>query len=433
MIWRTRILLAAAVVAGLGLAVLAALFWLGYREPAQTASWPSGAAPVASSDQARIEQGRYLAALGNCMGCHTRQAGEPYAGGREIPTPFGRFVGPNLTPDPEYGIGKWTADEFWRALHHGKRPDGSLLYPAFPYTSYQHLTREDADALYSYLQSLPPVKRPNDPHRLDFPYDQRPLIALWRALYFDRDPEPAAPRDESGDAQWLRGRYLVEGLAHCAECHTARDSLGGWEGQPLAGGLILGMNWYAPPLTSDAAGLGSWTAQEIADYLRTGLAAHSYASGPMAESVRNGFQFASPDDALAMGMYLKQLPAAGLDTTPERTSLDYGVMESGRKVYATYCAQCHQAEGSGVKGAWPALAANPSVNAASPVNAIQLVLAGGFAPATQHHDRPHGMPPFAHVLSDSDVAAVVTYIRNSWGNKAGPATLPQVRAVRQAP
>ncbi|MEI2414581.1 cytochrome c [Orrella sp. JC864] len=418
--------------AGLALLALAALFWLGAREPRDTAA-PGPATGAPPDTQARIEQGRYLAALGNCMACHTAPGGTPYAGGRGIPTPFGEFFGPNLTPDPEYGIGQWSADDFWRALRHGKRPDGSLLYPAFPYTSYRHVSREDADALYAYLQSLPAARQPSAAHRLAFPYDQRPLIALWRALYFNPSAGmPPGDAAQQADPQWLRGRYLVQGLAHCAECHTARNRLGAMhEDARLQGGIIPAQNWYAPPLTGDlATGLGNWSEQDIAELLRSGISRHGFASGPMAESVHNGLQYASPEDARAMARYLKSLPAAGLDARPRGPAPLAGVMEQGARLYTQYCAQCHQDDGRGVAQAWPPLAGNLTVTAAEPVNAIRLVLSGGFAPSTALQPQPHGMPPFAHVLTDADIAAVVTYIRNSWGNQAGAVTLPQVRRVR---
>lgn len=415
--------------------------WLGTREPADPPARAAAAAPGTAhgpDESGQITRGRYLAALGNCMGCHTaaRDPGQPsgrgalYAGGDVLVTPYGRFHAPNLTPDREHGLGNWTQDDFWRALRHGKRPDGSLLYPAFPYTSYRHLTRADADALFAYLQSLPAVPRPNIDHELSFPYSLRPLLAYWRALYFRADAPLPSAGDTEASPQWLRGRYLTEGLAHCAECHTARNPLGALRGDaPLGGAMMPGQGWYAPPLTGEpGTGLGNWAEQDIAELLRTGLSQHGFAAGPMAESVRNGFQHASEADAKAIAHYLKRLPA-GPPPAPSAVP-DYGVMAQGRKLYEGLCLQCHQAKGEGLMPAWPALVGNPGVLAKAPDNLIRLVLDGGFAPATPAHPRPHGMPPFGPTLSDADIAAVATYVRNSWGNSASPVTLPEVRRVR---
>jgi len=416
--------LAAVAIAGVG-----AVFWMGHRD------YDTGA-PAASmqadNPAQRIERGRYLARLGNCMGCHTEPGGTPYAGGRALATPFGTFYGPNLTPDPEHGLGRWSADDFWRALHQGKAPDGSLLYPAFPYPSYRNVSREDADALFAYLRSLPAVARANRRHELGFPYDQRWLVAVWRAFYF-RPGSPEAPTQGQSE-EWLRGRYLVEGLAHCAECHTPRNRLGAMAlNAGLAGSLIGGQSWYAPPLTGDrTTGLGEWTRQDIVDLLKTGISRRSHAAGPMAEAVYQGFQYADDADLNAMAAYLKSLPAVGTDTAAVAAAAAPTVMQIGGKLYEQHCAQCHGADGRGRVPAWPPLVGNLSVVAASPDNAIHMVLSGGFAPSTAGNPQPHGMPPFAQSMGDQDVAAVVSYIRQSWGNQASSVSLPEVRRVREA-
>ncbi|VCU70805.1 Alcohol dehydrogenase cytochrome c subunit precursor [Pigmentiphaga humi] len=414
----------------LAIAGVAAVFWAGYREHGGTA------APVSAETDAgqRVERGRYLARLGNCMGCHTAAGGQAYAGGRALDTPFGVFYGPNLTPDPRHGLGNWSADDFWRALHHGKTPDGSLLYPAFPYPSYRNVSRADADALFAYLQSLPPAAQENRPHELKFPYDQRWLVAVWRAFYFrPQSDRPDTPPEERSEA-WLRGRYLVQGLAHCAECHTPRNRLGAMAlSAGLAGSRIEGQSWYAPPLTGDqATGLGAWTEQDIVELLKTGVSRRSHAAGPMAEAILQGFQHAQESDLRAMAVYLKSLPAAGTDKAALAEPASQAVMQNGGRLYRQYCAQCHQDDGKGNVPAWPPLAGNISVMAAAPDNAIHMVLSGGFPPSTAGNPEPHGMPPFGQMLNDQDVAAVVSYIRQSWDNQASAVSLPEVRKVREA-
>ncbi|MCS3507785.1 mono/diheme cytochrome c family protein [Achromobacter sp. JUb104] len=412
----TLVLLACVVTVG-------GMVWLGTRDDTSTG-------PAATADAGTlVERGRYLALAGNCMACHTSRGGKALAGGTPIPTPFGTVYGPNITPDEKTGIGTWTADDFWQALHNGKSKDGTLLYPAFPYTEYTRVTRADADALYAYLRSVPPVSQPNRPPDMAFPYDQRALLAAWRALYF----KPGVQEADAGQSvQWNRGRYLVEGLGHCAACHTPRNSLGATRSSDaFTGGVIPVLDWYAPPLTNDRqTGMGRWTAADIAALLKTGISAHSSASGPMAEVVLGSTQHLTDDDALAIGVYIKSLPATPASTPRSTAAAAPAAMELGSKIYRQHCAQCHQPQGQGSGTAWPALAGNPTVTAPSPVNAIRMVLDGGYAPATAANPRPHGMPPFGQMLNDSDIAMLVSYIRNSWGNEAGGVTALEVKRAR---
>lgn len=420
------------ILVALGVLSAATLYWMGTRDDDALAA--TGQPLEAADTAALVAQGRYLARLGNCMGCHTASGGQAYAGGTPIPTPFGTLYGPNITPDAQAGIGNWSADDFWRALHNGKSKDGRLLYPAFPYTEYTRVSRADADALFAYLRTVEPSRQPSRAHELEFPYDQRGLLAFWRALYFE--PGVMEP-DAAQSPQWNRGRYLVEGLGHCAACHTPRNSLGATQyDSGLAGGMILGLDWYAPPLTNGPVdGLGKWSAQDIAMLLRTGIAKHSTANGPMAEVVLSSSRYLREDDALAMGEYLKSLPTTPSDAVDSDgiRQPSNAVMDRGGKLYTQHCAQCHQDDGQG-RGelAWPALADNATVIAHSPVNTIRLVLHGAFAPATPANPRPHGMPPFGQVLDDSDIASLVSYIRHSWGNRASAVTAFDVKRVRDA-
>lgn len=407
----------------LALIVLAGLYWMGTREsPVPPASTEAPAA--------LIERGRYLARVGNCAACHTTSGGKAYAGGTAVPTPFGRLYGPNITPDDETGIGKWSSEDFWRALHDGKRPDGTLLYPAFPYTEYTRMPREDVDALYAFLRTLTPVRQSSRPAQLDWPYDQQLLLAAWRALYFRAGVYQADPTQS---VQWNRGRYLVQGPGHCAACHAPRNRLGATrDGGSLSGGVIPVLEWYAPPLNSDAVrGLGSWHTEDIAQLLRQGYAARSVATGPMAEVVLGSTQYLTPEDATAIGIYLKALPPAVALPDSKRAPTS-SMMTTGEKLYAQHCASCHQDNGKGRAGAWPPLAENPSVTAISPMNTLHVVLNGGFSPATAANPRPHSMPPFGQALDDNDVAAVVTYVRSSWGNDAGAVTSLDVKRARQS-
>ncbi|MEO6017531.1 MAG: cytochrome c [Polaromonas sp.] len=390
-------------------------------------------APVAaaSPSEALIARGAYIAKAGNCMTCHTALGGEKYAGGRGIATPFGTVFTSNLTPDEKTGLGTWSSAHFWRALHNGRSKNGRLLYPAFPYTSYTQVTREDSDALFAFLRSLPPVAQANRAHELPFPYQSQAALAVWRALFFSPGVyEPDATRN----AEWNRGAYLVKGLGHCSACHTARNALGAsTEGLDLAGGLIPMQNWYAPSLTSaQEAGVGDWDRAHIVSLFRTGVSPRASVTGPMAEVVQNSTQYLSAEDLGAMAQFLKELPRAAspATTAPTPTSTASATAVKGAELYEKHCAQCHGDKGQGVANAYPALAGNRSVTMKSTVNLVQIVLAGGYAPATQGNPRPFGMPPFVLVLGDGEVAAVLTYIRSAWGNQASDVTSLEVNRMR---
>jgi len=382
----------------------------------------------------QVTRGAYLAKLGDCMACHTARGGAAYAGGRAIATPFGNIYGPNLTPHAATGIGQWSADDFWRAMHNGKSKDGKFLYPAFPYTNFTRMTRADTDAIFAYLRTLAPVNQPNHEHELRFPYDQRILLAGWRALYFR--PGSYVP-DTTKAVEWNRGAYLVQGVGHCSACHTSRTMLGGAEEKfDLAGGLIPVQNWYAPSLTSDAeTGLGSWDARHIRDLLKTGVSMRGTASGPMAEVVGQSLQYLNDADADAMAGYLKSLPQGGTPPRPQAIASSANseeILKRGAGIYEKHCIDCHQASGQGHPPAYPALAGNRALNMHSAVNPIRMVLNGGYPPATAGNPRPYGMPPFAHELNDEEVAAVVSYLRNSWGNKASLVSPVEVGRYRGA-
>src|SRR4051812_11994830 len=381
-----------------------------------------------------IARGEYLARAGDCTACHTAPEGRLFAGGRAMPTPFGTLFTSNITPDPETGIGKWTADDFYATMHKGRFPDGGLVYPAMPFGSYTKVTRQDSDAIYAYLRSIPPVKQINRPHDLTFPFNNRSLILGWRTLFFR---EGEFKPDPTKSADWNRGAYLVEGLGHCGMCHTAINALGGSsQSQAFEGGLIPMQNWYAPSLTSNReAGLGDWTIEEITDYLRKGVSARGAVYGPMAEVVYNSTQYLNDDDTRAMAIYLKSL-AQG--TSPDKPAAPLPSAESslllslGKQIYDRECASCHGAQGLGMPPHYPPLAGNQSIQMVSAVNAIRMVLNGGYPPGTAGNPMPYGMPPFAHRMSDDEVAAVVTYIRTSWGNRGAAVSARQANELRAA-
>lgn len=397
--------------------------WLSGR-PAQ-----SGAA---DTDPALIARGAYLARIANCAGCHSVRGDAPMAGGLPLGTPFGTLFSSNLTPDPDTGLGRWSSDDFWRAMHHGRSRDGRLLYPAFPYTSYTAMSREDSDAIFAWLRQVPAVKRTAPTHQLGWPYRWQSALAVWRLMYFtpgdapshdEPGPDRAAVKDEAGQVALERGRYLVQAVGHCAECHAPRNRLGALrDAAGLRGGWVGVQGWTAPSLADPrAAGVQDWTDQEVSHWLRAGWSERATALGPMADVVADSLQYLTEDDAQAVAVYLRGLPREG-SPTPDFKPAEPAQLDLGRQVYAKHCVDCHGAQGEGRridgKPAYPALAGNRAVTLDAPQNVLQMLADGGYAPATKTHPRPYGMPPMRQVLSAAEMAAVATLIRQSWGNQA---------------
>ena len=361
-----------------------------------------------------VVRGEYLARIGDCVSCHTARGGQPFAGGFAIESDFGALYTPNITLDLETGIGKWTTDDFWVAMHECKSKDGTLLYPAFPYTNYTKVSREDSDAIFAYLKSLKPVRQRNREHALRFPYNQRKLLVGWRTLYFslgEYKPDWKQP------PEWNRGAYLVQGLGHCDACHTSRNFLGATNtAEGMSGGLLPVSNWYAPSLSANReSGLGEWDIKDLMSLLKTGASPRGAVFGPMAAVVQNSLQFLTDADIRAIAVYLK---SPGQDDNGNNQQLA-AVLASGAKIYDLHCKSCHGSNGEGAPPSYPPLANNQSILMSSVNNPVRMVLNGGFPPGTDANPRPYGMPPFSHLLTDQEVAAVVTYVRQSWGNRAG--------------
>lgn len=374
------------------------------------------AAPRPTPDAGTVARGAALARLANCAGCHTAPGGQAYAGGRALAIPFGSVVAGNLTPDADTGLGRWTADEFWRALHHGRGRDGRRLVPAFPYTSFTHIGRDDSDALYAFLRTLAPVSAARQAHALRWPFGTQPALALWRVLHFRPAPVAATPPPGPSAA---RGAWLVRGPGHCAECHAARNGLGGRiDADALRGGLMPMGDWQAPALaclTGRGTPDGARSAAFVA-LLHGGQAGPDVVAGPMAEVVLASTRHWPEDELRAVAAHLATLPCP--PAPPPPPPLDEARQALGQRLYSRHCADCHGAQGQGVAGIYPALAGNRSVNLPSAVNLVQALRHGGFAPATAAHPRPHGMPP--QFLTDDEMAAVASWVRQAWGNQGQP-------------
>jgi mono/diheme cytochrome c family protein len=378
------------------------------------------AAGIDKQDFNQIEHGHYLAIAGDCAACHTLPgSGHDLAGGRTIETPFGKLVAPNITPDPVTGIGAWTDDEFINAMTNGTGRHGERLYPAMPYTYYTKLTRDDALAIRAYLNTVPAVHNPINPDQLPFPLDMRVSLRVWDELYFK--PGSFTP-DNTKSAQWNRGAYLAEGLGHCGLCHTPKNVLGGDEASEALQGYAL-QGWFAPDITNDARrGLGSWSVDEIAAYLKTGHNKTAAGNGLMSETINLSTSKMSDDDLKAIAVYLKDRPGDKSNeqnqtqTTPPAP--DQAAMNTGAQIYADECSGCHSENGTGTPGLFPSLHGTPVVQQTDPTTLIHIVLRGGLSVATDPAPTAAAMPAFAWVLDDHQVAALLTYIRNAWGNAA---------------
>ncbi|WP_292932704.1 c-type cytochrome [Noviherbaspirillum sp.] len=383
-----------------------------------------------------IEHGRYVAQLGDCIACHTAPKGPAMAGGLELKTPMGTIYSTNITPDPRTGIGKYTYQQFDRAMRKGVAADGHNLYPAMPYPSYAKMSDDDMRALYAYLtQGLAPVDRPNKPAEMRWPFSMRWGLSLWNWA-FVKD-EPFKP-DPARDAVWNRGAYLVQGLGHCGSCHTPRgiafqekamDDAGASGKHYLAGETVEG--WRALSLRN------LWTVEDTVQLLKTGQNHFATVSGNMAEVIHNSTQHFTDSDLIAIATYLKSLPAGKDDLpmpavpkSPAMAKAPENLFSSrGGLGYAQFCVDCHRQDGGGVKNVFPSLAGNPTVASDNPATLLHITLTGWKTAETAAHPRIYTMPGFTR-LSDQEVAEILGFVRSSWGNHAPPITASQVGKMR---
>jgi mono/diheme cytochrome c family protein len=375
----------------------------------------------------RIERGRYLAVLGDCAGCHTAPGGAPFAGGLALQTPFGTLVAPNITPDPETGIGNMTNDDFLATLHEGRGHNGKRLYPAMPYPAYTKMTDDDVLAMRAYFATIAPVKNPVVSNQLAFPLNIRLAMAFWNGLNFTSGRYQANPQKS---AVWNRGAYIVEGPAHCGTCHTPKTLLGGDKNNVALTGATL-QGWFAPDITNDTRkGIGGWSTDDLVQYLKKGTNNWTLASGPMAEAVSHSTSQMNDDDILAIATYLKDSGEGGVSAKPAVAAANTNVMHAGAAIYKDSCAACHKDSGQGEANLFPRLAGSGLVQSDDPTTLARVVLHGTRAVATAGAPTGPAMPAFDWRLDDAQVAAVLTYIRSNWGNAAEAVPATAVAAQR---
>ncbi len=368
------------------------------------------AVPTASSSI--IAQGRYLADAAHCDACHTADPARPYAGNRAMQSKFGTMYSSNITPDPRTGIGRWTESDFTSALRQGKGRHGEYLYPAMPYTDFTKVSDSDVHALWAYFRTVKPIVEEKKDNRMGFPFNVRPGIAAWQAIYFK--PGRYVPDPGQSD-QWNRGAYLVQGLGHCGACHTPRNfAMASKAGHALQGG-DTGDWWFAPDISgSRLSGIRDWSEPQIVDYLRQGHnGLNVSAVGPMLETVAKGTSKLTDPDLQAIAFYLKhqqpELPASA----PPAVAMTATQRADGASLYSEHCESCHAADGKGTPGIAPALAGNTAVTSANAETVVHAVMKG-FAP-----QGPWGaMPSFAAGLGNREIADVANYVRSAWGGGA---------------
>jgi mono/diheme cytochrome c family protein len=417
-----RFLLPVAVVVAIGaaaaLAVMAGLF-----EPSVVEA--SARTPLKADEmKALVERGRYLTRTADCAACHTAEGGAPFAGGQPFPMPFGTLYATNITPDPETGIGRWSRADFQRAVRDGVAPRGHL-YPAMPYVSYRQLTAADTDAIYAYLMSRPPVRQENRSNTFPFDY-VRPTLAFWNLLNLPSrgfEPVPSRP------AEWNRGKYLVDALGHCGECHTPRDiTLGMIRSQYLEGTRIEEAD--APDVTPAGLARMGFEAASLARYLPAGMGPQGVMNFSMYPVVHNSTRYLTADDAKAMADYLmssrpaQPVPAAAASTaTPSA---------AGRQIYVQLCSACHGADGEGIAHVAPPMKTNASLRLASPRNLLVVINSGLPDRPLPGGERLQAMPRFGHLLDDRQTADLVNYLRGTWGGTPVTITPDDVRGVRSS-
>ena len=377
----------------------------------------------------RIERGRYLAVLSDCVACHTAPGGQPFAGGLSVETPFGKLVAPNITPDRETGIGNLTSDEFLASLHEGRGHDGRRLYPAMPYPAYTKMSDDDVLAIRAYLTTIVPVNNEVTANQLPFPVNIRLVMMFWNSLNFT--PGRYQPNPQKS-VEWNRGAYIVEGAAHCGACHTPKAILGGDKNdRALAGATLLG--WFAPDITNNPrTGIGGWSKDDLVQYLKTGVNSWTLASGPMADAVTHSTSLMMDEDISAIATYLKDGGIGDAASKPIPVAPNGHAMRAGAAIYKDNCAACHKDAGTGEVHLFPRLAGSAMVQSDDPTTLVRAVLKGMRAVSTASMPTAPAMPAFDWRLNDAQVAAVLTYVRNSWDNAAAPVSESAITSQRSS-
>lgn len=426
---------------------------LGLAVPLALAVMMPGMAFADDFSASLVDQGKYLATASDCTACHTAPGGKPMAGGLALSSPVGTIMSSNITPSKEFGIGTYTEAQFAEAVRKGVRADGANLYPAMPYTSYSVMSDADVHALYAYfMQGVAPVEQKSPETSLPFPMNIRASMIGWNLLFRNNTPLVDDPQKSK---EWNRGRYLAEGAAHCSTCHTPRGLLMQEETSKNLGGAQVGP-WYAPDITSDkVTGIGSWTQQELVDYLKTGrIAGKAQAAGSMAEAITHSLQHLTDADLDAIATYIKDVPSAGNTShasaltrfTEGKPANELGALRGksfangmkddhqGAQIFSANCASCHGYDAQGTKdGYYPSLFHNSATAGSTASNLIATILYGVERETAAGHIF---MPPFGDqsnavtALDNTEVASLANYVLKHYGNTALTVKPEDVQVIR---
>ena len=400
---------------------------------------------AAQAEAAGLSHGEYVARLGNCVACHSIPEGEPLAGGLRMNVPMlGNIYTTNITPDAATGIGDYSFDDFDRAMRFGVKKDGSRMYPAMPYPSYAKMSEQDMRALYDFIMNdVAPANIPNQPSDIPGWKDMARMgMGIWNLLTMDDDPYAV---DSSQSDDWNRGAYIVQSLGHCGACHTPRGLLMQEKGLDEGDSAYLSGapldHWSASSLNGDVnSGLGRWSEDDIAEFLGSGHNRFGTAFGTMVEVVNNSTQHMSEADLRGMAVYLKSLPPVievnatewSYSNSDTEALLGLNFIESGSQIYYEYCSNCHGTNGMGYYPYQPPLAGNPVIMDPDPSSLINLTLNGSLRVIADQGPDVNDMPYFRQLLSDDEIAEVITYIRSAWGHNASGVSTAQVSEVRAA-
>lgn len=399
------------------IAVLAFFTWEEHRKPTTEKQ-------VVNAPKEVIERGQYLTKVGDCASCHTAQNGAMLAGNYEMKTPFGTLYSSNITPSADFGIGRWTSDDFYRAMTEGIAPPNRNLYPAMPYSYFNNITREDSDAIYAYLMSLPPIDIAPQKNKLPFPYNQRMILVGWNMLFLDPEELPSASKGNS--AEWNRGKYIVNTLGHCAMCHTPMGAFGEPKADMVMQGGILG-DFAAPNITPEGLAERGWTKPDLEQYFKTGLAPQGSTFSDMYLVMKNSTQYMTNEDISAITTYLmgdNPLP-------PKEITLLHNTNDNGRDLYLNMCAACHNENGMGKPNVSVAMIGNSTVRNPDSRNLIMTILEGLPWQTFPGYERLQAMPAFKDEMTNLEIADLVNYLRTSWAGLPGNITESDIQTLRK--
>ncbi|WOX04693.1 cytochrome c [Microbulbifer pacificus] len=380
--------------------------------------------------QADVEKGRYLAAAGDCVACHTATNGRPFIGGRPFHTPFGTLYSTNITPDKKTGIGNYTLEDFTAAMRRGEGAHGNL-YPAMPYTSYYLIPDEDIASLYTYFMQLPAVEYSAPGNDLFFPANLRFGLKFWNWIFFDK---ASLSQPEGKSPEWQRGNYLVNGLGHCGECHTPRNfAFAVKSDEKLAGNILEG--WDAVDIRSASLHRQGWDKEQLRLLFTTGASERGTAFGEMFSVVKHSLSHLSESDIDAIITYLLDDSAESSENVAGNVGNPQVAAEQhtqGRADFVAYCAGCHGREGRGVTLSFaPPMDRSAAVRGDSPYNTIAVILRGLPAQRMDRTNARAGMPSFHLELDDTRVAGLVNFMRTAWGGAEEPVTPQEVEKIRR--